>query len=159
MNDWNALRAHYARHAAEIEAEDSNEWAIDPYAWDRGVMTMTPAEQWLWHDIRSEDAVFYPQYPVGRHFVDFANPVAKVAIECDGAQWHTDQAKDAQRDGELRALGWKVYRITGPDCQTDTDAETGAPGAARDFIRRICERHRIARSSRTRYRSKPYDIA
>lgn len=35
---------------------------------------MTPIERWLWADIRHADAVFYPQYPVGNFFVDFANP-------------------------------------------------------------------------------------
>lgn len=148
MNNWDALRKHYARHDGEIRAEAANEWAIDPYEWDRGIMTMTPIEQWLWHDIRSEDAVFYPQYPIGRHFVDFANPATKVAIECDGAQWHTDAAKDALRDEELRAAGWTVYRITGRDCRTAANPETGAPGAARNFIRQICDRHGISRRAR-----------
>jgi hypothetical protein len=99
--------------------------------------------------------VMYPQYPVGRYFVDFANPAAKVAIECDGKRWHTDKERDAQRQGEIEALGWVVYRISGRDCFTDTvegydenDVPTFEYSAARKFVMEICERHPVRRLSR-----------
>jgi hypothetical protein len=57
----------------------------------------------------------WPQLPVDRFFVDFGNPIAKVALECDGAQWH-DEAKDARRDAILHELGWKVWRAPGWRC-------------------------------------------
>lgn len=117
MNNWNALREHYARHAKVIEACDRNEWAMDPYAWSTGIMRMTPIEEWLWHDIRDANAVFYPQYPIGGFFVDFANPRAKVAIECDGAAFHLDKSKD--------------------------EARRASPTRVR--IQEIADRHRIAR--------------
>jgi very-short-patch-repair endonuclease len=134
-----------------------NEWGMDPYEWDqRGTgIKLTPIEAALWHDIRAEACVLYPQLPVGRFFVDFGNPAAKVAIECDGAAWHTDEAKDKARQAEIEHMGWTVYRITGSDCFTDFiegEAESGAPlikaGAARLLIRQIANRHGISVKSR-----------
>lgn len=148
MNNWNALREHYARFTPEILAEARNEWAIDAYAWDDydpKIMFMTPIQAWLWSDIRDANAIFYPQYPVGRVFVDFANPKAKVAIECDGAAFHTDKAKDAARDAKLVAMGWTVYRAPGWLCKTEYDEETGTPSKAGLFVREIVGRHRLAR--------------
>ena len=57
----------------------------------------------------------YPQWPQCGFFLDFANPVARVAIECDGREFH-DSVKDGRRDAILEAEGWTVYRLTGRDC-------------------------------------------
>lgn len=148
MNDWSRIRRFYDQHRLSITAAGRNEWANgDAYLWERaGGIQLTPIETWLWSDIRALDAVLYPQYPVGRFFVDFANPVAMVAVECDGAEWHTDKAKDAARDAELTKLGWTVYRITGSDCRTEQDAETGKSGAAYTWLRDIAESHGIRRA-------------
>lgn len=143
-----AVRDHYNRHHAEIMASTSD-WFDDAYSWDHEAgIRLTPIEQALWHDIRAESLVLYPQYPVGRFFVDFANPVWKVAIECDGARWHTDVARDASRQAEIESMGWAVYRITGRDCLTDfeeVEDEEGhqflRAGPARAFIRNIAARH------------------
>lgn len=118
MTDWDRIRAHYKRHEAAIQAAGASEWGIDAYAWEE-VARMTPIEAWLWADIRAIGAVLYPQYPVGRRFVDFGNPVAKVAIECDGAKFHQDKEADDKRQREIEALGWTVYRVTGRECRTD----------------------------------------
>jgi very-short-patch-repair endonuclease len=149
VNNWNAIRTFYAELRDEAEAQ-RNEWAYgDAYLWDHaGGITLTPIERWLWADIRAVDAVLYPQYPVGGFFVDFGNPAAKVAIECDGAEFHKDKAKDAARDAKLAAMGWTVYRITGRDCRTQYDEETRTPGAALPFVREIAERHRIIRGKK-----------
>jgi hypothetical protein len=149
-NDWDRIRVHYANWHDDIMRAGSNEWGAPAYAWDEGFLHFTPIETWLWEHIRACDAVLYPQYPVDRFFVDFANPVAKVAVECDGAAYHTDKSKDAARDARLQALGWHVYRITGSDCAHENDRETGAPGRAHQFIHNICEQHGISRNSRTR---------
>lgn len=150
-NDWNKVRDFYAEHAPTILAGTRCEWAIDAYLWEScGGINMTPIEAWLWADIRQANAIFYPQYPVGGFFVDFANPVAKVAIECDGFHYHLDKEKDRERDDLLAELGWAVYRISGHDCRTESDEETGAPGPAALFIRNIVERHRISRNHRPR---------
>lgn len=145
---WRAVRAFYQANQAEI-MKSASEWGVDPYEWEQHArVRMTPIESALWGDIRLVGLVLYAQYPVGRFFVDFGNPVAKVAIECDGAAYHLDAAKDAARERELNEMGWKVYRISGRDCLTDTvdtEDENGAPvvelGTAMKFMREIAKEH------------------
>lgn len=149
MTNWNAIRQFYMELEAAIFEAGRNEWACgDAYLWDwQGGISMTPIERWLWSDIRALDAVLYPQYPVGRFFVDFANPVAKVAIECDGQAFHQDKAKDAARDTELAALGWKVYRFPGWECRTDFNEETMTSGSAYLRLKEITNQYRIRRGT------------
>lgn len=150
MNKWDAIRAFYAKHGAAIKRCGRSEWAYgDAYLWDHeGGIDLTPIERLLWSDIRALDAVLYPQYPVGRYFVDFANPAAKVAVECDGAAWHTDKAKDAARDADLAAMGWTVYRFPGWECRTDFCEETMKSGSAHLRLKEIVAEHRIGRVHR-----------
>lgn len=147
MNQWEAAKYFYDMRRDLILAGPRNEWVIDPYEWERFI-TLTPIEYWLWCDIRQANVVMYPQYPVDRFFVDFANPKAKVAIECDGAAFHTDKQKDSARDAKLEGLGWQIYRISGKACRTESDEETGEPGYARLFIDGIAERHGLKRDGR-----------
>lgn len=153
MNQFERALYFYKRENAAILAAPKNEWAIDPYAWEQ-LITMTPIEWLLWGDIRAANAVFYPQYPVDRYFADFANPVARVVIECDGAAYHQDRAKDAHRDAVMRDLGWSVYRISGRDCHTDFDDDTQEYGYARKFIESIVDRHGLRRTGFLRPKSK-----
>lgn len=146
LNQYQAALHFYSTHTPLIMATPRNEWAGDAYAWDRWI-SMTPIEAWLWGDIRDANAVFYPQYPVGRFFVDFANPVAKVAIECDGKRFHQDWQKDAARQEEIEAMGWMVYRISGKQCMTDYDDEKREQGFARQFIDEIADRHGLRRNN------------
>ena len=142
MNQWNLIAQHYKKYAAMFDATLKNEWAIDPYAWDGLGVRLTPIEAWMWHEIRAVDAVFYPQFPIAGFFVDFANPKAKVAIECDGADFHKDQEKDSLRDKRLVELGWRVYRITGKDCRSGVHGEFNK---AQEFIAQIAHLHGLAR--------------
>jgi hypothetical protein len=98
------LRSPINRHA--IPAYDDIDWA----------RAMTPIEFALWCDIRSHGVILYPQYPVGRFFVDFGHPAVKVAVECDGARYHRDQARETMRDGAIRAAGWTIYHLSGASC-------------------------------------------
>lgn len=145
MNNWNAIRRFYSVVTKEILDTPSNEWAIDPYAWDMGtgMIEMTPIESWLWHDIRAADLVLYPQFPIAGFFVDFANPRAKVAIECDGAEFHRDVEKDAARDKTLIDAGWCVYRISGQDCRNGVGSDEEWKSRSRDFLFGIVGRHNI----------------
>ena len=146
--DWQAIRDFYSDITPLILAQEKNEWAVDAYAWAHGNMIFqTPIEEWLWRDIRACNAVLYPQYPVMGFFVDYANPKAKVAIECDGAAFHQDREKDAARDLKLTDAGWSVYRISGRDCRTDWNPETDEPSIAHRFIQDICTVHGISRST------------
>lgn len=144
MNDFRAIREFYREMLPLIESSPKNDWAADPYAWSE-LIDMTPIEAWLWTDIRQADVILYPQFPVDRFFVDFANPRAKVAIECDGRAYHLDKAKDAARDAVLESLGWSVYRITGSDCAKEFNEETRTPSPARKFIDDIAQWHGIKR--------------
>jgi very-short-patch-repair endonuclease len=147
MSKWNDIRAFYDELRELIELAGRSEWADDdPYLWEHaGGIELTPIERWLWTDIRALDMVLYPQYPVGRFFLDFGNPIARVAVECDGAAWHQDKDKDAARDAKLLELGWTVYRFPGWECRTDQDQETGKSGSAYLRLKEIGETHRIRR--------------
>lgn len=147
MHNWQMIFDYYEMMNPFILKEAKNEWGIDAYAWDTGLITMTPIERWLWSDIREANAVMYPQYPACGVFLDFANPVAKVAIECDGHEYHLDKAKDAKRDAMLTKNGWKVYRISGSECMQDFDEENMESSAGAKLIAMICDRHGISRFS------------
>lgn len=139
-----ALRQFYKAALPDILAAGSAEWGIDLYEVD-WLPVFSPIEAALWHDIRAEGLVMYPQFPVLGYFVDFGNPVAKVAIECDGAKWHQDAEADRARQAAIEAQGWTVHRISGRACKTDSDPETGAPGEARRFIQDIATRYPVSR--------------
>lgn len=112
-----AIKAHYEFITPRILSLPDNRWT-DPYCAAIDWMTIySPIEMQTWMALRCfGKAPFYPQYPVGNYIVDFGNPKLKIAIECDGAQWHTDKDKDNKRDYELYKLGWMVFRISGSDC-------------------------------------------
>jgi hypothetical protein len=123
---FEAIRRHYASLPIDMNRGDLFPNG-DPYAWDRSHtgIKLTPIEWAVWQEMRAEDIVMVPQYPVGRFFVDFANPAEKVAVECDGAAWHMDEAKDMHRQVEIEAMGWTVYRISGRDCLSQRNSGNG----------------------------------
>jgi very-short-patch-repair endonuclease len=57
----------------------------------------SPIEHNVWGEIREYGLPFYPQIPVAGFFLDFACPMLKIAIECDGAEFH-----DADKDFPAR---------------------------------------------------------
>jgi very-short-patch-repair endonuclease len=151
VNDWGRIRAYYRANAASINDAGRDSWGVEPYSWETEAgIRFTPIEQAIWQDIRSLDAVLYPQFPVGRRFVDFGNPVAKVAIECDGAAFHLDQKADRQRQAEIESYGWTVYRFTGRECMTDEHERMGetawetVQGEAFGRLRKILQNHGMA---------------
>lgn len=113
------IRAAYASHQKRVDQGLASWFFDDPYGIADWVMIFTPIEAAAWSDIRAAGLPLWPQLPVGKFFVDFGNPVAKVALECDGAAWHQDTSKDEARDRELRKMGWRIYRATGRVCKVD----------------------------------------
>lgn len=111
------------------------------------VKQMTPIETNFWADARDAGAILYPQWPACGYFLDFANPVAKVAIECDGYAYHLDRESDAKRQAVLEAAGWTIYRISGRECNMDYDEETHTESPGKRLLDRICDRHGIKRMS------------
>lgn len=139
--NWKAIKAFYEASQEAILSAGKNDWGIDPYAWET-FMFLTPIERAFWNDLREEGCVMYPNFPVGRFFVDFANPCARIAIECDGAKYHTDVERDAARQREIEALGWTVYRLSGRACkQLDEISEEGvieSYSAGRSLLKELC---------------------
>lgn len=114
-----AIKKHYDRLTKLIleRSEIKNSFWVDPYCDIDWFTLLTPIEYNMWTAIRGfGHAPFYPQYPVGNYFLDFANPSIMVGIECDGALYHQDKEKDKKRDKWLADNGWIIYRISGSDC-------------------------------------------
>ncbi len=150
QNNWAAIRQHYADLNSQINACEPSEWAIDPYSWDMGknMIFMTPIEENFWADCREADLILYPQYPSCGYFLDFANPVAKVGIECDGKAFHMDKKRDAFRQSVLEKNGWCIYRITGKECNEDWDENGETPPYGRVLADHIGRTHGIKRIQR-----------
>lgn len=85
----------------------------DPYKYFDWITVLTPIELNAWTDIRMLGLPFYPQYPVGRYFLDFGNPVLRIGIEIDSKKWHTDERADKAREQALNGYGWELLRIRG----------------------------------------------
>lgn len=128
---WQIIRDAYALMLPGIMEGYVNPYFLD---WD-----FTPIERLAWMDIRGMGLPLYPQFPVGRVFIDFADPVSKVGVELDGAAYH-EHAKDLARDTVLAKQGWKIYRVKGRDAVKivpspfDREGELKASGEWRDAL-------------------------
>lgn len=110
MSDWSYWQL--IRDAYAVVAPDLMR-GIKHSPYDLGVdWKMSPIEKLVWSDIRFLGLPLYPQFPVGRYFIDFADPYRKIGIEVDSIQWHQDKEKDAKRQREIENMGWKIFRIT-----------------------------------------------
>jgi len=105
----------YLRSAYKTLLNGSNKF-ISPYSIMDWKEEMSPIEFETWKVIRGIGMPFKPEFPVGKYFLDFANNQQKIGIECDSAMYHTDKSKDLVRDQDLYKLGWKIFRITGREC-------------------------------------------
>jgi len=112
---FSAIRRNYRTYQKEVDAGDASWMHGSPYEIADWLPLFSPIEQMAWQDIRAAGLPLWPQLPVGRFFVDFGNPEARVALECDGKAYHNTE-KDAARDRELAKLGWTVIRVPGWRC-------------------------------------------
>lgn len=65
-----------------------------------------------------------PQYPIGKIHVDFAIPESKIAIECDGKEFHGDYLgteNDNKRDEITKKSGWLTIRLNGDAIRQNAD--------------------------------------
>lgn len=106
---WNIIREYYAM----VEPHILDGYKLSPYEIPLADY-MTPIERAVWGELRCFGLPFYIQYPVGRRFVDFGDPVRKIAIEVDGAAFHTP-GRDAKKNADCLAEGWRIIRISGRD--------------------------------------------
>ena len=113
METFREIRRAYKLQMPALKASAESADSIDPYFYD---WQFTPIEDAVWQDIRGFGLPMFPQLPVNKYFVDFGNPFLKIAVECDGKQWH-DKQKDNKRDQELMSEGWTIYRIPGNVCK------------------------------------------
>ncbi len=56
-----------------------------------------------------------PEFEVASHRIDLVvqGENARLAVECDGDQYHTDWEADQRREYILRRAGWMFWRVTG----------------------------------------------
>lgn len=80
-----------------------------------GEFWMSPIEAELYEAMRQEDLHPIPQYCVKGYYVDFAFPDVGLAVEADGAAYHTGagRQRDRKRDAIIRRTGWTVKRFHG----------------------------------------------
>ena len=74
-------------------------------------------------DLRSQHVIDYYDMPLT--IPDFAFPKDKIAIYCDGYEFHADRGsfqKDRQQSRDLQLQGWSVLRFTGSEILNDTDS-------------------------------------
>jgi very-short-patch-repair endonuclease len=55
------------------------------------------------------------EYRVGNRSMDICIESKRLDIEYDGDYWHRDRDRDAIRDAELAAMGWRTVRIRKAD--------------------------------------------
>lgn len=82
----------------------------NPYMID---LKFSPIEYQMWWSIKMywETRYFRPEFPIGKYFADFADPIHKIVIECDGKEFHSDLEKDRTRQAEIEKMGWVVLRF------------------------------------------------
>lgn len=102
--------------------EPSREYIPYPVDW---MSFFTPIEEEIWCYIRRMSLPFYPQWTVDKYFIDFADPEKRIAIECDGADWH-NPAIDGPRQRAMESVGWSFIRIPGWQCMRDEEDRDSA---------------------------------
>lgn len=90
--------------------------------------TDSPLERMLYYELRYVyKGQVVPQYPLGPYWIDFAIPKHKLALECDGYQYHSSEKArlhDRNRDVYMKRAGWKVMRFTYKDLCRENIAQS-----------------------------------
>lgn len=104
-------RTNYRRLQNEAAARPESRRVQTP----AGVFWMSPIEFELYEAMRREGLSPIPQFCIKGFFVDFAFPDVDVAIEADGAAYHSGERRDRdrKRDSIIRRAGWTVKRFQG----------------------------------------------
>ena len=106
-----------------LSTKGSHLWT-DPYLYGDWGSLLSKAEFGVWHDIRLFGLKFLPEFPAGKYFIDFADPIRKIAIEVQSKQWHSGADKlhfDIDRTKRLEDMGWFVMWI---DARTTQNYES-----------------------------------
>lgn len=142
--EWRAN--HYAATQAESFREHSRQTLLRRLPGMCGPAVNTPIEQRL-HDALKQAGIGFATQSLllERYLVDIELHQARIVIEADGQQ-HTlrlKRAADAERDAALTAVGYKVFRFTGSEINTDAS---------------LCIRHVIDACGLTEDREPVYNI-
>ena len=95
----------------------------------------TEAENLLWSAIRSRKLnglKFRRQHSLGPFIVDFVCLESNVVVEVDGEYHDYQFEKDKCREEQLKAMGYRVLRLSNDDVMRDCEMACVA-------IRRFCE--------------------
>ena len=84
-----------------------------------GSIIHSPIEEFLWEELKRVGLTdkAETQYPIGPYKIDIAYPYKRLAVECDGQEYHKDQRwqldRDQKRDRYLARKGWLTLRLSG----------------------------------------------
>jgi adenine-specific DNA-methyltransferase len=84
----------------------------------------TSAETVLWAQLRDRRLgghKFRRQRPIGPYFVDFVCVEKRLVVEVDGEPHDLDFKRDASRDAQLEAAGYRVIRIPNEEVRRNLD--------------------------------------
>ena len=119
-SEWRA--AHKASTSTPEFAEKSRQALLERLPTMRGPAVNTPIERRLHDALKAAGIGFRTQsLLLGRYLVDIELQQRHVVIEADGAQHTLPQKRkaDAERDADLKAAGWRVFRFTGSEINAD----------------------------------------
>jgi very-short-patch-repair endonuclease len=84
----------------------------------KDIKTESLIEDILLREFNLRGIYLIPQFQIGRYRIDLALPEKKLAIECDGKEWHSTEEqikRDNIRQKEIEDLGWVVIRFSGSE--------------------------------------------
>ncbi len=91
------------------------------------VKAESPFEKEVAENLISRGYHIVQQWPVGAYRIDMVAiyQQSKIAIECDGEQWHSSEEQirnDMERQAVLERLGWRFIRIRGSEFYQNKDS-------------------------------------
>ncbi len=111
MNKLDEIRMHY--YVKQDEILESYPRCLGHGITIKNIHDLSPIEIRVYDMIKAYNLPLLPQYPVKNFFLDFGDPVKKIAIEVDSKTYHLDKLKDEVRQKEIEREGWTFYRIEG----------------------------------------------
>jgi very-short-patch-repair endonuclease len=122
-DEWR--KAHYESTQTDEFRQKSRDHLLRILPRLRGMSTNTPIERRL-HDALIKMSIGFRTQPklLDHYLVDILLYQAPIVIEADGIQHAFTGARkaDAIRDANLTAAGYKVFRFTGSEINSDADA-------------------------------------
>jgi very-short-patch-repair endonuclease len=76
----------------------------------------SPIETILYNALKNKGYNIETQVRCGKYRIDMTLPLYKLAIECDGKEFHSNpeqKAHDRKKNAYLRRSGWSIMRIKG----------------------------------------------